>query len=103
MGRKLVQSTVTITDSKTGERVSSVLTYPKAKSNPKVFVLTPGVYDVTVTAAKMSTKPSHEFKSIELVAGETKEEIVQFPRGTIKISATQSGENIESTVRIKRS
>ncbi|MEM7009520.1 MAG: hypothetical protein AAF462_10340, partial [Thermodesulfobacteriota bacterium] len=100
-GEKLVQATITVTNSTTGERVSSVITYPQAKSNPKVLVLTPGVYDVNVTAAKMSTKPSQDFKSIELNAGDTIEEIVQFPRGTIKVSASSSGENIQSTVRIK--
>ena len=100
-GEKLVDSTITILNSRTGERVSSVLTYPQSKSNPKVFILTPGSYDITVTAGKMSTKPSKEFTAVELAAGQTIEEIVQFPRGVINVSATSSGENIESTVRIK--
>ena len=100
-GEKLVQSTITIVNSRTGERVTSAITYPQSKSNPKVFVLTPGSYDITVTAAKMSTKPSKEFTSVELTAGQTIEEVVQFPRGVISVSATNGQENIESVVRIK--
>ena len=102
-GEKLVDSTVTIKNSKTGENVSSVRTYPKSKSNPKEVILTPGEYDVVVTALKMNTKPSKEFKGVELKAGDTIEEIVQFPRGVIKVSATQSEQNVKSTVRVKDS
>ena len=68
-----------------------------------MFELTPGTYDVVVTALKMNTKPSQEFKGVELKAGDTIEEIVQFPRGLLTISATQSEENIKSKVSVKDS
>lgn len=102
-GEKLVDSNITITDSKTGEKITGALTYPKSNANPKVFVLTPGTYDIKVAALKMNTKPSHEFEAVDLQAGETIEETVQFPRGLITISATQSDENIKSRVSIKDS
>ncbi len=102
-GERLVDTMITITNSTTGENVTSARTYPQAKSNPKEIVLSPGVYDVSVNALKMNTAPSKEFKSIELKAGDTIEEIVQFPRGVIKVFATQSEQNIKSTIRVKDS
>ncbi|GJM16227.1 MAG: hypothetical protein DHS20C13_15540 [Thermodesulfobacteriota bacterium] len=100
-GERLVDANISIKNTNTGENVTAGRTYPKSKSNPKVFELTPGTYDVVVTALKMNTKSSKEFESIELKAGDTIEEIVQFPRGTIKVSTTQSEENIKAVVRVK--
>lgn len=102
-GEKLADATITITNSKTGERVTSSRTHTKSNSNPKDFILTPGVYDVLVTALNMNTKPTQEFKEIEIKAGDTVEESVQFPRGVITVSVTQSDENIKSRVSIENS
>ncbi len=100
-GEKLVDTTILIKNSTTGENVTTDRTYEKSKSNPQIFELVPGVYDVTVSARGISNKPLQEFNNIELKAGDTIEEIVQFPRGTISVSASESGQNIKSVVRVK--
>ena len=100
-GEKLLVANIDIHDSKTGERITTLRTQKKADSNPKSIELTPGVYDITVTAINMNDKPSKEFKALELSSGDEIEEIVQFPSGIVKISASASGREIAAKVSIQ--
>ncbi len=100
-GEKFVDALVTITDSKTGEKITQGRTYVSSKSNPKVFDLVPGVYDVKVTAVKVQGKPSEEFNGIEIKGGETIEHTAQFSSGILKVGATAGETLIDSIVIIK--
>jgi len=75
-GEKLVDATVYITDSKTGERITQGRTYMKSKSNPKEFILIPGSYSITVSitvkALNIEGKPEKTF-DVEIKAQGTSE------------------------------
>lgn len=100
-GERFVDALVTITDSKTGERIAQGRTYVSSKTNPKVFDLAPGMYDVKVSAAKIQGKPSEEFNGIEIKSGEDVEHTAQFPSGILKVGAKVGEALIDSTVIIK--
>ncbi len=102
-GEKYLDSVIYITDSKTGERIAQGRTYTSSKSNPKVFDLVPGLYDIKVSAVKIEGKPSQEFKGIELTGEESIEKTAQFSSGVLKVGVVQGDMFIDSIVTIKDS
>ncbi len=99
-GEKYVEASVSIKDSNTGEQITQGRTYKSSKSNPKVFNLVPGLYDVKVTAIKVAGKPSEKFNGIELKGGEEVEHTAQFSSGLLKVGATEGETLIDSIVTI---
>jgi Ca-activated chloride channel family protein len=74
----LVDATVSIKDSKTKAVVSSSRTYIASTTNPKKFLLTPGMYEVTVTSVKGISKGQKQIFTIEVKAGVSLEKIIDF-------------------------
>ena len=102
-GEKYLDALVYISDSKTGERIAQGRTYTSSKSNPKVFDLIPGMYDVKVSAVKIVGKPTQEFTGIELTGEASIEKIAQFSSGVLKVAAVQGDTFVDSIVTIKDS
>ena len=102
-GEKYIDAAVYIKDSKTGERIAQGRTYTSSKSNPDVFELTPGVYDVEIKAIKIQGKPSEKYEAIEIKATETVEKTAQFSSGVLKAGALQGEKYIDAAVYIKDS
>jgi hypothetical protein len=84
----------------TGEQVAQGRTYTSSKSNPTVFELSPGVYDVKVSAVKITNKPSQEFNGIEIKASEAVEKTAQFSSGVLKAGALEGEKFIDAVVYI---
>ena len=99
-GEKFVDATVYIKDTKTGERVAQGRTYKSSKTNPKVFELTPGVYDVEIKALNIEGSQPEKFEAVEIKASETVEKTAQFSSGVLKVGARQGGKLIDATVHI---
>ncbi len=99
-GEKFIDAVIHINDPDTGEHVAQGRTYTSSKSNPKVFELSPGVYDVKVSALKITNKPSQEFSGIEIKASETIEETAQFTSGQLKIGALEGEKFVDAVVSI---
>ena len=76
--KELVDAVVNIADSKTKKNVSSGRTYTTENSNPKKFMLTPGTYEVTLTAVGASYKGKKQTFTIMVKEGETVEKIINF-------------------------
>ena len=102
-GEKYIDAAVYIKDSKTGERVAQGRTYTSSKSNPEVFELTPGVYDVEIQAIHIQGKPSEKFDAVEIKASETVEKTARFSSGVLKAGARQGEKLIDAAVYINDS
>jgi Ca-activated chloride channel homolog len=76
-GAELIDAVVTIYAA--GERAQLVggRTYTAATSNPKAFVLSPGIYRVVAAPIRLAGNPKQE-KQVEVTAGNTAEWIVNF-------------------------
>lgn len=76
-GSGLVDATIYITDSITGEPVAGGRTYTDPNNNPKEYVLSPGTYKVIVKAVKLKDTSPEEFE-LKVSEGETVEQNAQF-------------------------
>jgi major membrane immunogen (membrane-anchored lipoprotein) len=76
-GGQLVDAVVKINDPATQKNVAGGRTYTASSSNPKAFTLTPGAYQVTLTALGDHSGKEESF-TIEVKAGETVEKVTEF-------------------------
>ncbi|MCB1019556.1 MAG: hypothetical protein KDC27_06485 [Acidobacteria bacterium] len=73
-------------------------TYTGASSNPKVFRLPPGVYDVEIQLLAVDSPVSKVFKGVEVKPGARADRELETPMGMMKIGATRSGELLDAIV-----
>jgi len=102
-GEKFVDASVSVIDSKTGEKIKQSRTYKSSGSNPKAFELSPGIYDIEVKSLVIQGHPVVKFESVEVKPGETIEETAQFSSGVIKIGAKEGEAFTDSMVSITNS
>ncbi len=76
-GGALVDATVQVLSMETNKQVAAGRTYTGEKTNPRRFVLSPGIYKVKVGAVKLKDNPRQEFE-LEVQAGQTVERTVTF-------------------------
>lgn len=77
-GSDLVDATVTIKDAATKANIAGMRTYTSSSSNPREFILTPGEYEVTVTAVSKELAGKKEVFLMKILAGETFEKTINF-------------------------
>jgi Ca-activated chloride channel homolog len=99
-GEKYVDATVYITDTKSGGRVAQGRTYKSSKTNPKVFELTPGVYDVEIKALNIEGSQPEKFEAVEIKASETVEKTAKFSSGVLKVGAREGEKLVDAAVYI---
>ncbi|PZX55841.1 vWA domain-containing protein [Algoriphagus chordae] len=74
----LLDATVVIKIASTKENVSGMRTYTSESSNPREFILTPGEYEVTVTAVPKEHAGKKEVFIMKILAGDTFEKTIKF-------------------------
>ncbi len=99
---QLSDASVTITRVGERESVASGRTYTSDTHNPSVYTVTPGRYDVTVTPLEFKGATNQVFKNIEVIAGESHQELVDFSSGTASIKVLINDELGDATVNIAR-
>jgi Ca-activated chloride channel family protein len=77
-GTTLVDATVNIKEKVTGKSVAGGRTYTSASSNPKEYLLNPGIYEVVIKAITKEVAGKSETFVIEVKQGETIEKVVNF-------------------------
>jgi len=102
-GEKFVDAVVRIKDPDTGEQVAQSRTYTSSNSNPKTFELTPGIYNVEVSALGIVGNPTQKFDTVEIVASETVEKTAQFSSGTLKVGALEGEKFVDAAVSVSDS
>ncbi len=77
-GSALVDAVVAIKEKKSKRGVAGSRTYTSASSNPREFMLNPGIYEVSVSAVKKEHAGKKETFTIEVKQGETVTKIINF-------------------------
>lgn len=77
-GNTLVDAVVTIKEKASNKGVSGGRTYTSDSSNPKEFLLNPGIYEVTVTPVKKEYAGIKEIFTMEIKEGVTFTKILSF-------------------------
>ena len=77
-GDILVDAVVSIKEKKSGQNVAGSRTYTSESSNPREFMLNPGIYEVSVSAVKKEYAGKKEVFTIEVKQGETVEKTINF-------------------------
>lgn len=95
---KLIDTTVTVIEAATGEEVTAMRTYAVDETNPRVIPLPDGRYDVSVEAVRISGRPTRQLKGIDIVAGKTVEQTVDFSTGTLRVKVTRNGALSDATI-----
>jgi Ca-activated chloride channel family protein len=97
----LSDATVTVARAGAREHVASGRTYTAASSNPKVFELMAGTYDVRVGVLEIQGGVGTEFTGATVVPGERVDLARDFPSGTLEVSATSGGEGVDAMVAVR--
>ncbi|WP_418603265.1 vWA domain-containing protein [Hwangdonia sp.] len=77
-GETLVDAVVSIKEKISGKNVAGSRTYTSNSSNPREFILNPGIYEVKVSAVKKEYAGKKETFTIEVKQGETATKIIHF-------------------------
>lgn len=100
---KPIDATVTVTPAGDTERVAHGRTYTGPETNPRVFPVDPGMYDVTVTHLGMKGDAKRVYEDVEVREGERTEITADFSSGKISIETTRNGALEDCTVTVYRS
>ena len=77
-GETLVDATINIKEKKSGTWVAGGRSYTSASSNPKEYILNPGIYEVLIKAVKKEMAGKSETFTIEVKQGETITKMTNF-------------------------
>lgn len=99
---KLSDATVRVTDQGTGKSIANGRTYVSTKSNPKVFTMPPGTYNISVTPLEAKGVDIKTFTGVEVAPDARKEVEWAFESGTLTITTVAGGSAVDSTVNIVR-
>ena len=85
-----------------GQRAAAAAgrSYTGASSNPRVFRLPPGRYDVSVKALEVSGAPERRYEGVVVTAGGRAEVEHAIQSGEVKIGAARGAQLLDATVQI---
>lgn len=94
----LADALVTVRTAGKKEEVASGRTYRGADTNPRVFAVPPGTYDVEVQPIGVDGLASQTLDAISVPDGATVERVAEFGFGEIAIGVTRNGALCDATV-----
>lgn len=98
--RTLSNATINVYAAGTRNAVASGRSYTNAQSNPKVFKLTPGSYDVVIRSVEIAGKPEERLESVVVEPGRRSEQAHNFESGTLRIGVVQGAEPVDAVVSV---
>jgi Ca-activated chloride channel family protein len=85
-----------------GEEVAAGRTYTGAETNPRVFGLAAGEYEVEVRPVRIDGAAPVRFSGVRLAAGDAAERSADFSTGELAVGVTRNGELSDATVTVRR-
>lgn len=75
-------------------------TYSKPETNPRIFQLEPGIYDIQVTLVGAQGQSPVLLSDVEIQSKDTVRKVVDFQQGVFEILVTRNGELSDATIQI---
>ena len=97
---ELADVTVRVRRAGTTEEVASGRTYQTEKTNPKIFELTAGEYDVSIKPVEIANGETRTVNGVAVEGSQSAEIVESFTSGTLRVGATRGGELVDVVVRI---
>ncbi len=95
---KLEDAVVTV--AQVGKTVAGGRSYDSAGSNPRIFPLQAGTYDVTVQPVRIQGAPPLRFDGVVVESGKTVERVANFSTGEVSVKVTRNGALNDATVAV---
>ena len=77
-------------------------TYRSAKSNPKVFELSPGEYDIVIGSVEVSGKPETRISGVSIKANQKTTKEHQFSSGTLRVGAINGESLVDAVIHVRQ-
>ena len=97
---ELADALIVVTQAETGQEVARGRTYTEADTNPRIFPLIAGSYDIDVRALSIKGQITQSYKGVELRDGEIVERVADFSTGELAIQVTRNGALSDATVNV---
>ena len=97
---ELSDATVNIYVAGTSENVEGGRTYVSESSNPAVYRLTAGTYDVEVRSVEIAGDQRHRFEGVVVEPGGRAERSHEFKSGTLRLGAVNGSDLVDATVYV---
>ena len=98
---ELSDATIAIFQPGTRTQVAGGRSYRDAKTNPAVFAVTTGAYDIQVGSVEIEGADARRFEKVEVKAGERVERKVEYQSGDVLIGARQAGKLVDVTLAVR--
>lgn len=82
------------------KEVASGRTYTLAKSNPHVFRLDPGTYDVWIKSVEIGNRPERRLEGLVVTAGGRIERRQELASGDLSVAALRGGELVDAVIQV---
>lgn len=84
----------------TGKEIAGGRTYAAPETNPRLFPLEAGVYDVAVRPLGLQGAGELRFAKVTLEGGKTVEKVADFSTGEMSVLVTRNGALSDATIRV---
>ena len=85
-----------------GREVATGRTYRGADSNPRLFRLPPGRYEVVAKGLELADEPEHRWADVVVEPAGRAQVSTDLPSGELKVGAVSGSELVDATVRVLR-
>ncbi|RMH18443.1 MAG: VWA domain-containing protein [Acidobacteria bacterium] len=99
-GGTLSDASVRVLFAGSGRQAAAGRTYASANTNPKVFRLTAGDYDVVVRSVEIAGKPEQRFEGLTVEPGGRLERSHEFTSGKLAVKVVEGEELVDAVVRV---
>ncbi len=97
---KLSDAAINVLAAGTKTSVASGRSYTSSGSNPKVFQITPGNYDVVIKSVELAGDVEKRIESVIVKSGARVDHAHDFASGTLRIGAVSGGALVDATVQV---
>lgn len=97
---ELSDASITVLAAGTKTSVASGRSYKGENSNPKVFQITPGTYDIVIKSLELAGEVEKEIAGVVVQSGARTEHAQAFASGTLRIGAVAGGALVDALVQV---
>ncbi len=97
---ELSDATVRVYAAGTRQEAAASRTYTRERTNPTVFRLAAGTYDVEIASVEITDRPRHRFEAIVVEGRGRAERAHAFASGTLRVGAASDAGLVDATVQV---